>query len=152
MNKIVITLAMMMFLNYSAVESFANDTAVIDTYKVINSYPQAKESAAIIKKQERELHKFIIEASKDIKNAKNDVDKKQKEEKYNKALAKKRAELKSKMQEWNKLQKQIYAVIENVSKKKKIKTVVRKESTLYGAEDITEDVIKKLTSQKNKKN
>ncbi len=151
MNKIVITLAMMMFLNYSTVESFANDTAVIDTYKVINSYPQAKESAETIKKQERELHKFIIQASKDIKSAKNDVEKKQKEEKYNKDLAKKRAELKSKMQEWNKLQKQIYAVIENVSQKKKIKTVVRKESTLYGAEDITEDVIKKLNSKKNKK-
>ncbi len=148
MNKIVITLAMMMFLNYSAVESFANDTAVIDTYKVINSYPKAKESAEIIKKQERELHKFIIQASKDIKSAKNDVAKKEKEEKYNKDLAKKRAELKAKMEEWNKLQKQIYAVIEKVSQKKKIKTVVRKESTLYGAEDITEDVIKKLNNKK----
>ena len=143
-------LALMSSVIFSGTSAFADDFGVVDLNKIVNNYVKAQEVIADLKVKETELEKFVAEARKDIK-VNESSDKKALTDKYNKQLQEKNAAYKQEeAKKLAQIQQNIYGTIKNIADQKKIKAVFKRDSLIYGAQDLTDDVITGLNSKPEK--
>ena len=126
----------------------ASEVAYVDLVKIVNSSKQVKALKDEQNAKAKEILAFIDKARKDVAKV-NDVEKKKKlDEKYhNEFLAKKEQLDKDYNQKFEQIEKTIRKVIEEQAKAKGYDMVVANSFVLYGANDLTEDVIKALSGK-----
>ncbi len=139
MKKILLLFGLMsIVLPCVAAEKYAS----VNVEYVMSKYPAAQKATEELRKQELDIQKFVIDARKDLEKTP-ETQKKTKEDKYNKDLQAKAMNLRK--QEETK-GKEIFTkfdmAVKSVAKAGGYTLVV--PAALYGATDITDDVIKAL--------
>ena len=119
--------------------------AVVDVQQVVASSAQVK---ALKKEQQaktEEVIKYIDKARKDVASVSDEKKKKALEDKYNKELVTKRETLeKDYATKLQAIDKNISSTIETQAKAKNYNVVLAKGVVLYGGDDITADIVKKI--------
>lgn len=140
MKKLLTAMGLVMITAISA--NAAEKYATVNVDYVMSKYPAAIQTTEWLKKQEIDLQKFVMNARQDLDKTP-DVQKKAKEEKYNKELQTKAMNIRK--QEEAKT-KEIYAkfsaAVSTTAKAGGYTLVV--PAAFYGATDISEQVIKNL--------
>lgn len=140
MKKVLLSIAMFTLtaIPVLAAEKYAS----VNVEYAMSKYPAAQQATDALRKQELEIQKFVLEARKDVEKAP-EAQKKAKEDKYNKELQTKIMNLKKQEEAKG---KEIYAkfdaAVKSVAKSGGYTLVL--PAALYGATDVTEDVIKAL--------
>ncbi len=121
----------------------AEKYGVVNVDYVMSKYPAALQANDAIRRQETEVQKFLLEARKDLEKTP-ESQRKAKEEKYNKelqtkAMALRQQEEKKGQELFNKFD----AAVKAVAKEGGYTLIV--PAALYGATDISDLVVKKLT-------
>lgn len=117
--------------------------AVVDVSKVVASSAQVKALKAEQQKKASELMQYIEKARKDVAAVTDEKKKKALEDKYNKELQAKRANLeKEYTAKLTAIDSSISKTIEAQAKAKNYSMVFTKGIVLYGGDDITAEVIK----------
>lgn len=129
---------------------FAADRyASVDLDKVLKGYKKTTTINNNIQKQEADIRVFIVDAQKNVVAATTDAERKKREEKYAKELKAKMDKLqKDKLAAVQGLEKDVRAAIDAEGKKGTYALILTSNNALYGAEDITNDIIKALNSKK----
>ena len=132
----------MLFVVSALSANCAEKYAFVNIDAVMNAYPEAKSATEWLKNEEIKIQKFVVNARADLDKTP-EASRKDKENKYNGELQKMTQNLKT--QEAAKAQK-IYAdfnaAVQKVAKRDGYSLVV--PTALYGAKDITPDVIKAM--------
>lgn len=125
----------------------ADKYASIDIDKVLKGYKKTATINDTIQKQEADIRVFIVDAQKNVVGATNDADRKKLEEKYAKELKVKMDKLqKDKIAALQGLEKDVKKAIDTEGKKGIYALILTSNNTLYGAEDISESIIKNLNT------
>jgi outer membrane protein len=127
----------------------ANSLAKVDTKRLFDQYRDAQSSQSEFKRKAEAYQKEFLEKNRLLQEAQRAGKSKAEIEKMTKKFE---AELKPKKEAVEeldkemsaKLKKQIEIAIQDVAKAKGYAVVVDKQVVLYGGEDITDDVLKKL--------
>ena len=146
MKKLLALLALFTFVAPSfAAEKYAS----VDINKVLKGYKKTEIINNNIQKQEAAVRVFIVDAQKNVVSATNDADRKKLEDKYAKELKTKMDKLqKDKLAALESLEKDVKAAIDAEGKKGGYALILSNTNALYGAEDITENIIKTLNAKK----
>lgn len=140
MKKALLSLwvLMTMILPSAAAEKYAT----VNVEYAMSKYPAAQQATDALRKQELEIQKFVLDARKDLEKTP-EAQKKAKEDKYNKDLQTKAMNLRKQEEAKG---KEIYAkfdaAVKSVAKAGGYTLVV--PAALYGATDITDEVVKAL--------
>ena len=127
----------------------AEKYASVNIDKVLKGYKKTEVINNNIQKQEASLRVFIVDAQKNVVSATNDADRKKLEEKYANELKVKMEKLqKDKIAALEGLEKDVKAAIDAEGKKGAYTLILTSNNALYGAEDITENIIKTLNAKK----
>lgn len=143
MKKIISAVGLMTVMALPTIA--AEKYGVVNVDYVMSKYPAALQANETIRKQETEVQKFLLDARKDLEKTP-ESQRKAKEEKYNKelqskAIALRQQEEKTGQELFNKFD----AAVKAVAKEGGYTLVV--PAALYGAVDISDLVIKKLTTK-----
>lgn len=143
MKKIISAMGLMAVMALPSIA--AEKYGVVNVDYVMSKYPAALQANDAIRKQETEVQKFLLNARKDLEKTP-ESQRKAKEEKYNKelqtkAMALRQQEEKTGQELFNKFD----AAVKAVAKEGGYSLVV--PAALYGATDISDLVIKKLTAK-----
>lgn len=143
MKKIISAIGLMAVMALPSIA--AEKYGVVNVDYVMSKYPAALQANDAIRKQETEVQKFLLNARKDLEKTP-ESQRKAKEEKYNKelqtkAMALRQQEEKTGQELFNKFD----AAVKAVAKEGGYSLVV--PAALYGATDISDLVIKKLTAK-----
>ncbi|OGH99325.1 MAG: hypothetical protein A2039_03625 [Candidatus Melainabacteria bacterium GWA2_34_9] len=146
-RTVVLLAVMFVMFGYSA-KSYAEGTAVIDLDKIRENYTVAQELSADLKIKEAELQKFVIDAQKQMQEAKSPLEKNNLEAKLGEQFnIKRNAYAKDQTQKWGVIEDTVIKIIKEVSSSKKFDLVLNKQVVIDGGSDITDEVIKKLNTQ-----
>ena len=140
MKKILLTLGLFAVMS---LPSFAAEKyGFVNVEYVMNNYPAAQQATEWMRQEEMKIQKFITDARLDIEKTP-EAQRKAKEDKYNKQLQNMAAQLR---QQEEAKSKAIYQGFDNAVKKvsKAGGYTLVVPSALYGATDISEDVVKAL--------
>ncbi len=140
MKKVILTLGLLMAMAMPsmAVEKYAT----VNVEYAMSKYPAAQQATEWLRKEELKVQKFVLDARKDLDKTP-DAQKKAKEEKYNKDLQSMAMNLRQQEEAKGKaIYAKFDAAVQSVAKAGKYSLVV--PAALYGATDITEDVVKAL--------
>lgn len=143
MKKIISAMGLMAVMALPSIA--AEKYGVVNVDYVMSKYPAALQANDAIRKQETEVQKFLLNARKDLEKTP-ESQRKAKEEKYNKelqtkAMALRQQEEKTGQELFNKFD----AAVKAVAKEGGYSLVV--PAALYGATDISDLVVKKLTAK-----
>lgn len=135
-----------MSINNIALSEIGNGKiAVIDLQKVVTSSNQVKSLKNEQQKKMLEIKSFVEKARKDVAATKDEKQKKNLEAKYNKELnAKTSAIEKDYASKLKNIDKSISATIASEAKAKNYNIVLSKGVVLYGGDDITDAIAKKV--------
>lgn len=144
MKKVLVVLGLLSLMT----PAFAADKyASVDIDKVLKGSTQFASANAAVQKEEGNLRVFVLDAQKKVVSAKTDAEKKALEEKYNKELqAKAEALQKKKIEALKSLDSVVKAEIDRVGKAGNYALILPSTSTLYGAVDITDQIIKGINA------
>lgn len=140
MKKLFLTLGIILAVSSNAIA--AEKYAMVNVEYVMSKYKAAQQATEWMRQEEIKMQKFVTDARLDLEKTPN-AQKKAKEEKYNKQLQDMAAKLK---QQEEAKSKAIFdgfdSAVKKVSKDGGYSLVV--PAALYGATDISEDVVKAL--------
>ena len=126
-----------------AVEKYAS----VDLDKVLKGYKKTATINNNIQKQEAAIRVYIVDAQKNIVAATKEADRKKLEEKYAKELQTKVDKLqKDKISALQSLEKDVKKAIDTEGKNGNYSLILTNTNALYGAEDITDKIIKILNT------
>jgi Skp family chaperone for outer membrane proteins len=149
-RTVVLLAVMSLMISYSA-KSSAAGTGIVDLDKIRDNYTVAQELTADLKVKESDLQKFIMDAQKQIQEAKTPVEKKNLEDKLGEQFnVKRNAYAKDQTAKWSKIEDTVISTIKAVSASKKFDMVLNKQVVIDGGYDITDEVIAKLNTQAKK--
>lgn len=121
------------------------NVAIVDVMQVVQKSPQINALNVERKNKLDDLGKFVENARKDVASQKSDDAKKTLENKYNKELNERKdaidTDFSKKLAD---IDKDITSLIKVKAKKMGYDLVLTKNNVLYGADDITSDIIKEL--------
>lgn len=116
---------------------------MVDVPSVIVQSSAVRELKQIRQKQIEDLQKFVENARADVAKEKNEAKKKTLEEGYNKELNSRKASIDNEYsQKLADVDKKLTALIEKEAIKMGYSLVLTKTTVLYGATDITKDILK----------
>ena len=146
MKKLLALLALFSFVTPAfAAEKYAS----VDINKVLKGYKKTEIINNNIQKQEAAVRVFIVDAQKNVVAATNDAERKKLEDKYAKELKTKMDKLqKDKLAALEGLEKDVKAAIDAEGKKGEYALILTNTNALYGAVDITDNIIKTLNAKK----
>lgn len=151
-KKSIVLLAVMVVALGCSAKSFAAGTAVVDLDKIRENYTKSQELTADLKVKETELQKFVVDAQKQIQEAKSPLEKKNLEEKLGEQFnIKRNAYAKDQAQKWGVIEDTVVKTIKAVSDAKKFDLVLNKQVVIDGGSDITDEVLAKLNTQAKSK-
>lgn len=140
MKKLLLTLTLLTATAVSV--NAAEKYATVNVDYVMSKYPAAIQATESLKKQEAEIQQFVLNARKDLEKTP-DAQKKAKEEKYNKELQTKAANLRKQEEAKGKeIFDKFEAAVQTTAKAGGYTLVV--PAALYGATDISDSVLKNL--------
>ena len=143
-----LSLVLLLMLAFANVSFATEKIGSVDLVKVMQQYKKSKEANAWVVNQEKSIQKYIIDANKKLQ-ATPEKDRAKLEEKYNKELVKKMETLrKNKEAKVNKLSDDVENAIKQVGESGQYTLIVPSTMALYGSEDLTGVVVKKLNSKK----
>lgn len=124
---------------------FGYKIAVVDVQKVVENSSDVKSLKDEQQKKLSDLQSFVNNAKRSLANEPNKTKQKQLEDKYNKELQEKTADIQKeyakKLQE---IDKNISEKIKQEAKEKSYNLILSKGIVLYGGDDITLDIISKV--------
>ena len=121
-------------------------TATVDVDRILVEYSKARTAAEQFKGQEQIIQNLIIEGQQKIKATTSPVEKKNLQETYEKKLQAQAEKMKSEqIKKLQEIESDIYAAIQKVNNGK-YDLILKKGATVYCANDITDEVLKKLNS------
>lgn len=127
----------------------ADKYASVDIDKVLKGYKQTETINQTFQKREADIRVFIVDAQKSVVAATNDNDRKKLEDKYAKELKSKMDSLqKDKIKALQGLEADVRKAINTEGQKGIYALILTSNNTLYGADDITDNIIKNLNSAK----
>lgn len=131
-----------------AVPAFAADKyASVDLDKVLKSYKKTSVINQNFQKREADIRVFIVDAQKNVVAATTDADRKKLEEKYGKELKARMDKLqKDKIAALQGLEKDVKKAIDTEGQKGTYALILTSNNTLYGAVDISDNIIKTLNA------
>ncbi len=144
MKKLLVLFAVLAF----AAPVFAADKyASVDIDKVLKGYKKTAVINKSIQEKEAAIRVFIVDAQKSVVGATTDAERKKLEDKYAKELKTKMDALqKEKVAALQGLEKDVKKAIDTEGKKGVYALILTSNNTLYGAVDITNDIIKTLNA------
>lgn len=144
MKKLLVLFAVLAF----AAPVFAADKyASVDIDKVLKGYKKTAVINKSIQEKEAAIRVFIVDAQKSVVGATTDAERKKLEDKYAKELKTKMDALqKEKIAALQGLEKDVKKAIDAEGKKGVYALILTSNNTLYGAVDITNDIIKTLNA------
>lgn len=127
---------------------FATDKyASVDIDKVLKGYKKTDAINKTFQKREADIRVFIVDAQKNVVAATTEADRKKLEEKYSKELKAKMDKLqKDKIAALQGLEKDVKKAIDAEGKKGVYALILTNNTTLYGAVDISDSIIKTLNA------
>ena len=148
MKKGIFAVAVTGLLLSSNFNAFADEPAFVDINKVANTYTKAQSLANEIKTKDAEIRLFATNAQKEVAALKNPDDQKKLEDKYNKELQR-RVDLfrQDQLTKINNIESNVAAAIKTVAEKRKLGTILRKDSIIFGGLDVTDDVLSVLNQK-----
>jgi len=150
-KRTVVLLAVISLMIGCSGKSNAEGTGTVDLDKIRENYAAAQELTAELNVKEAELKQFIVDAQKQIQNAKTPLEKKNLEEKLGQQFDIKRmASSKDQAQKWALIENAVIKSIKDISTAKKFDLVLNKQVVIDGGTDITDEVLAKLNTQKAK--
>lgn len=143
MKKLLLTLGL---LAVTAIPSIAAEKyATVNVEYVMSKYPAAKQATEALRKEEMNIQKFVLNARQDLDKTP-EAQKKAKEEKYNKELQTKAMNLRKQEEaKGREIYTKFDSAVKAVAKEGGYSLVL--PAALYGATDISEAVVKKLTTK-----
>lgn len=121
---------------------FAEGIGVLDVEKVLGSYEKVQSAVADLKVKEADLEKFAADAGKSVKLAKTQEESRNLELNYSKQLEEKKVAYRQEQSHVvERIQADVFIAIRSVADSRKVKLVIRKDSIIYGADDLTDEVI-----------
>jgi Skp family chaperone for outer membrane proteins len=130
------------------------NVGIVDRDKVVTSYPKAQQAAEELKKSEEKVHKLIEESNKSYEEAKNAKKPPAELEGLQRRLQAsiddevKRVQARAQALE-GQLESEIDTAIKAEAANKKVDVVILKQAVLMGGTDLTEGVVKRLSSVAN---
>ena len=125
----------------------ADKYASVDLDKVLKVYKKTATINKTFQKREADIRVFIVDAQKSVVAATTEADRKKLEEKYSKELKAKMDKLqKDKIAALQGLEKDVKKAIDAEGKKGVYALILTNNTTLYGAVDISDSIIKTLNS------
>jgi outer membrane protein len=124
---------------------------LVDRDKVVTSYPRAQQAAEELKRQENKVHKLIEDSNKQYEESKAAHKPPAELEGLQKRLQKeiddevKTVQARAQVLE-SQLENEIDIAIKAEAANKKVDAVLMKQAVLYGGTDLTDGVVKRLTS------
>lgn len=134
--------------------SRAQTVGVVDRDKVVTGYPKAQQAAEELKKSEDKVHKLIEDSNKQFEEAKTAKKPPAELEGLQKRLQNqiddevKRVQLRAQSLE-TQLENDIDGAIKAEAASRKIDVVILKQAVMMGGADITDGVVKRLSSVAN---
>ena len=145
MKKLFVISAMVFFASVLAAPAFCAN-ATVDIERILMEYNKARETNLQFERQNQQLKSYIINAQKQVEEAKTPVEKKTLEDKFRAEIKNRSENLKNQqLQKVSALEKEIYQVIDKVSAGK-YEMVFVKNMVVRGGVDITTEVINKLNA------
>ena len=146
-KKTIVLLAVMSVICGYTAKSYAAGIAVIDLDKIRDNYTKSQELAADLKVKESELQKFVVDAQKQVQDAKTPLEKKNLEEKLGEQFnIKRNAYANDQSQKWSVIEDAVIKSIKEVSALNKYDIILNKQVVIDGGFDITDDVLTKLNT------
>lgn len=129
---------------------FAADRyASVDIDKVLKGYKKTEIINTTFQKREADIRVFIVDAQKKVVGATTEADRKKLEDKYANELKAKMEKLqKDKIAALQGIEKDVKAAIDAEGKKGIYALILTSNNALYGAEDISDSIIKTLNAGK----
>lgn len=129
---------------------FAADRyASVDIDKVLKGYKKTEVINTTFQKREADIRVFIVDAQKKVVGATTEAERKKLEDKYANELKAKMEKLqKDKIAALQGLEKDVKSAIDAEGKKGVYALILTSNNALYGAEDISDSIIKTLNSGK----
>ena len=129
---------------------FASDRyASVDIDKVLKGYKKTEIINNTFQKREADIRVFIVDAQKKVVGATTEADRKKLEDKYANELKAKMEKLqKDKIAALQGIEKDVKAAIDAEGKKGIYALILTSNNALYGAEDISDSIIKTLNAGK----
>jgi outer membrane protein len=130
------------------------NVGLVDRDKVVTSYPRAQQAAEELKRQENKVHKLIEDSNKQYEESKAahkspaDLEGLQKRLQNEIDDEVKKVQARAQILE-GQLEGEIDTAIRAEAATKKVDTVLMKQAVLFGGTDLTEGVVKRLTSVAN---
>ena len=145
MKKLFIATVMLFFVSIIAAPAFCAN-ATVDIERILLEYSKARETNAQFERQNQQLKNYILNAQKQVNDAKTPVEKKTLEDKFRAEIKNRTDNLKNEqLKKVSALEKEIYQVIDKVSANK-YEMVFVKSMVVRGGVDITTEVLNKLNS------
>ncbi|MCK7484436.1 MAG: OmpH family outer membrane protein [Bacillus subtilis] len=146
--KSLLTVGLSLAIISSGAKAFAQELGYIDVNKILTSYSKAVQAEKSLKTKEDELKAFIVSAQKEIKAAKSESDSKALEEKHNKTLQERATVLKQEqLTSIQAIRNNLLAATKTVAAKKRLTTVLNRDSIVIGGVDLTDEIITELNSK-----
>ena len=118
---------------------------LVDMEKVLNNYDKAKAAQADLQANQEELQKMLIDAKKQIDNAKSDKDKEKLQQEIADKITQKSKTFKENFtQKWEVVENNVLSTIKQVADSEDYTLVMDKQSVIAGGEDITDKVMSAL--------
>ena len=146
MKKLLTLLAI---LTITAPVFAADRYASVDIDKVLKGYKKTEIINNTFQKREADIRVFIVDAQKKVVGATTEADRKKLEDKYANELKAKMEKLqKDKIAALQGIEKDVKAAIDAEGKKGIYALILTSNNALYGAEDISDSIIKTLNASK----
>ena len=127
-KKTIVLLAVMSVICGYTAKSYAAGIAVIDLDKIRDNYTKSQELAADLKVKESELQKFVVDAQKQVQDAKTPLEKKNLEEKLGEQFnIKRNAYANDQSQKWGVIEDAVIKSIKDVSALNKYDIILNKQ-------------------------
>lgn len=127
----------------SAKDAFDFKVATVDVPSIVTQSSAVQDLKSNRQKQIEDLQKFVENARADVAKEKNEAKKKSLEEGYNKELNSRKSSIDNEYgQKLAEVDKKLTAQIEKEAKRMGYSLVLTKTTVLYGATDITKDILK----------
>ena len=118
---------------------------LVDMEKVLNNYDKAKAAQADLQAKQEELQKMLIDAKKQIDNAKSDKDKEKLQQEIADKITQKSKTFKENFtQKWEVVENNVLSTIKQVADSEDYTLVMDKQSVIAGGDDITDKVMSAL--------
>lgn len=142
-------LTLLTILTITAPVFAADRYASVDIDKVLKGYKKTEIINTTFQKREADIRVFIVDAQKKVVGATTEADRKKLEDKYANELKAKMEKLqKDKIAALQGIEKDVKAAIDAEGKKGIYALILTSNNALYGAEDISDSIIKTLNAGK----